>query len=51
MCTLNTAQLPKNDTLFFRYYVNDNDHANDTEFPTDGLIMPYKTLWSFIVTP
>lgn len=48
---LNTALLPNSDTLFMRYYVNDGDHAQDTEFPTTNLPFPYKTYWSFFVKP
>lgn len=49
--TINTATLPNSDTLFMRYYVNDGDHPNDTEFPTTNLMFPYKTYWSFFVKP
>ncbi len=42
---------PKGDTVFFRYYTNDGDHPNDTEYPRTDMIDPYKTWWSFIVNP
>ena len=51
LVTLNTATLPNSDTLFMRYYINDGDHAKDTEFPTTNLVFPYKTYWSFFVKP
>jgi len=49
LVSINTAALPKSDTLFMRYFVNDGDHSTNTQFPTDNLILPYKTYWSFIV--
>ncbi len=51
LANINTATLPNSDTLFMRYFVNDGDHANNTQFPTDNLVLPYKTYWSFIVKP
>ena len=38
-----------NDTVFFRYYVNDGDHPNPTEFPRDDYPFYYKYYCSFIV--
>lgn len=43
-----TASLPAGDTLFMRYFVNDGHHANNTEFPKNESLFPYKTFWSFI---
>lgn len=51
LVSINTAILPKSDTLFMRYFVNDGDHTNDTYFPTDNLPFPYKTYWSFYINP
>ena len=51
LVTLNTATLPNSDTLFMRYFVNDGNHPNDTQFPTDNLVIQYKTYWSFFVKP
>ena len=48
LMTVNTAQMPQNDTLFMRYYVNDGSHPNDTEFPRNDQIFYYKYYWSFI---
>ena len=51
LVTINTKTLPNSDTLFMRYFVNDGNHANDTQFPTTNLVLPYKTFWSFYVKP
>jgi hypothetical protein len=51
LVTINTATLPNSDTLFMRYFVNDGDHATNTQFPTDNLVFQYKTYWSFFVKP
>jgi hypothetical protein len=51
LVNINTATLPNSDTLFMRYFVNDGDHPTDTQFPTNNLVLPYKTYWSFIVKP
>ncbi len=48
LVAVNAASLPLNDTLFMRYYVNDGDHVNNTEFPPNELPYAYKTYWSFI---
>lgn len=47
--TINTATLPHNQIVYMRYFVNDGDHTDNTEFPTDNLPMPYKTYWSFYI--
>lgn len=51
LATINTGMLPNSDTLFMRYFVNDGDHPTDTQFPTNNLVLPYKTYWSFFVKP
>ena len=38
-----------NDTVYFRYYVNDGDHVQPTEFPRDDYPFYYKSYCSFIV--
>ena len=48
LLTIPTGNLPANDTLYMRYYMNDGDHPNNTEFPTTPMLYPYKTFWSFI---
>ena len=47
--SVNTSALPQDTVVYVRYFVNDGDHTNDTQFPTDNLIIQYKTLWSFKV--
>jgi hypothetical protein len=49
LANFNTSSFPKNQIIYMRYYVNDGDHANNTYFPTENLIDPYKTYWSFYV--
>jgi len=46
---LNSADYTPNDTVFFRYYVNDGDHPSPTEFPRDDYPFYYKYYCSFIV--
>jgi len=46
---VNSADYTPNDTVFFRYYVNDGDHAQPTEFPRDDYPFYYKYYCSFIV--
>ena len=48
VATVNASSLPANDTLYMRYYVNDGQHPQNTEFPRDEQIYAYKTYWSFI---
>lgn len=48
LVTVPTASLPVNDTLYMRYFVNDGNHAQNTEFPRNDLPYPYKTFYSFI---
>jgi len=38
-----------NVNVYFRYYVNDGDHAQPTEFPRDDYPFYYKSYCSFIV--
>lgn len=46
---VNTANFAVGDTTYFRFYCNDGDHVNDTEFPRSSLVAPYKTYYSFVV--
>lgn len=48
---VNTSSFAVGDTVFMRYYVNDGDHAFNTEFPRDDQPDPYKTYASFYLTP
>lgn len=36
---------------YMRYYTNDGQHPNNTEFPTNTTVDAYKTYWSFILQP
>lgn len=47
--TINTAALPHGQVVYVRYFVNDGDNPNNTQFPTDNLPMPYKTFWAFYI--
>ncbi len=51
LLTIPTNNLPANDTLFMRYYVNDGDHSGNTEFPRNESLFYYKYFWSFIRKP
>jgi len=46
---ISSANYTPNDTVFFRYYVNDGDHSQPTEFPRDDYPFYYKYYCSFIV--
>lgn len=46
---VNSANYTPNDTVFFRYYVNDGDHVQPTEFPRDDYPFYYKYYCSFII--
>ncbi|MBL0310373.1 MAG: hypothetical protein IPP77_12070 [Bacteroidetes bacterium] len=48
LVTVPASSLPMNDTLFMRYYVNDGSRPNDTEYPRNETLFPYKSYWSFI---
>lgn len=49
--TVNSGSFAVGDTVFMRYYVNDGDHAFNTEFPREDQPEPYKTYSSFYITP
>ena len=46
--TIHTNNLPPNDTLYMRYYVNDGDHTTNSEFPRTEQVFPYKSYSAFI---
>lgn len=46
---VNSASYIPNDTVFFRYFVNDGDHVQPTEFPRTDHAFYYKYFSSFIV--
>jgi hypothetical protein len=43
------AAYPSGTTVYFRYYVNDGNHINDTEFPRGDFPFYYKMFASFYV--
>jgi hypothetical protein len=43
------SQWPAGTTVYFRIYVNDGHHLNDSEFPKNQSIDYYKTLYAFYV--
>jgi hypothetical protein len=47
----NTNILTPNTTYFMRYYVNDGDHPQPTEFPRNETEDGYKTYWALHVKP
>ncbi|MEX1188828.1 MAG: hypothetical protein WED33_06175 [Bacteroidia bacterium] len=51
LITVTTENLTAGETYFMRYQVNDGNHTENAEFPTNSTIEPYKTYWSFIVEP
>lgn len=47
---VNTGDFAPDNVVYMRYYVNDGDHSQNVEFPTNASILPYKTFYSFYVT-
>lgn len=45
----NTSAYSPGTTVYFRYYVNDGDHADNSEFPNDDDPPYYKTIYAFYV--
>ena len=48
---INTKDFPADTIVHFRFYVNDGDHPNDTEFPLNETNFYYKGFWSFYIKP
>ena len=46
--TVNASSFAVGDTVYMRYYVNDGNHASNTEFPNNSLPSAYFTYFSFI---
>lgn len=44
-----TNAYPSGTTVYFRAYINDGDHPQDTEFPNEEINPAYKTYCSFYV--
>ncbi|MDX2003316.1 MAG: hypothetical protein SFW35_12830 [Chitinophagales bacterium] len=51
VASINTGTLPTGIPIYMRFFVNDGDHAQDTYFPRNESITPYKTYWAFYVQP
>jgi hypothetical protein len=51
VCPVNSGSFAAGDTVYMRYYVNDGDHAQNTEFPRDDNDDAYKTYAAFYVKP
>jgi hypothetical protein len=51
LVTVNASSFQAGQIYYMRYYVNDGQHIEDAEFPQNSSIDPYKTYWSFVVTP
>lgn len=51
LASVNTAALPTDTTIFFRYFMQDEDHTQVTQIPTDDYVYEYKTYFSFRVKP
>ncbi len=51
VCAMNSGNYTVGDTVFMRYYVNDGDQPQNTEFPRDDSEDPYKTYAAFFVKP
>ena len=50
MVTLHTTTyFPSGSTVYFRYYVNDGQHINNTEFPKDESLFYYKTFFAYYI--
>lgn len=48
---INTANYTPGNVVYMRYYTRDEAAGPIVEMPTDELILPYKTFWSFYVKP
>lgn len=51
LATVNTGDFTPGSVVYMRYYVNDGDHVENVEFPTDASLDPYKTFYSFYIEP
>ena len=49
--TVNTGSYTPGVNVYFRFYFNDGDHAEDAEFPTDNHEDGYKTYSAMYITP
>ncbi|MCX6183174.1 MAG: hypothetical protein NT150_14765 [Bacteroidetes bacterium] len=49
--TVNTTGLLTDTIIYMRFYCNDGDHAQDTEFPNSTIWKGYRTYWSLYIKP
>ncbi len=48
---VNSGDFVTDTTIYFRFFTNDGDHTQNTQFPRDESIIQYKSFFSFYVTP
>ena len=46
---INTADFDTAQQYFMRYYVNDGENIENTEYPNNNFSIIYKSIWSFII--
>ncbi len=51
LTTVSSADFLTDTTVYFRFFTNDGDHQQNTQFPRDENIIQYKTFFSFYVIP
>jgi hypothetical protein len=51
LANVNVSALPVNQQIFMRYNANDGQRPNNTQFPKNSTIEPFKNYWSFIKMP
>lgn len=51
LAAVNVSSFPVNQQIFMRYNVNDGQRPNNTQFPKNSTIEPFKQYWSFIKMP
>lgn len=51
LATVNSGDFLTDTTVYFRFFTNDGDHQQNTQFPRDENIIQYKTFYSFYVIP
>lgn len=49
--TFNVSSFPTDTVVYMRFYLNDGDHPNTTEFPLNESVFYYKTYWAFYIKP
>ncbi|MBL0047450.1 MAG: hypothetical protein IPP32_05040 [Bacteroidetes bacterium] len=49
--TISAAAFPTDTIVYMRFYANDGDHPNNTEFPLNESVFYYKSYWAFYIKP